>query len=183
MSDSYNLDELEKRLQQSKAMGGASRIARQHSRGRMTVRERIDYLLDNDSFDELGQLAHSDIPDAADKTPADGKVCGFGAIDKRTVFISADDATVMAGAGGRVGVGKRFQSAKYALKKGFPIVHLGDGGGARIPDIMGATGMMSMVYPIDGQPRNRYVPQITTIMGECYGGPTWTAAVSDVVIQ
>jgi acetyl-CoA carboxylase carboxyltransferase component len=183
MSDSYNLDELEKRLQQSKAMGGASRIARQHSRGRMTVRERIDYLLDADSFDELGQLAHSDIPDAADKTPADGKVCGFGAIDKRTVFLSADDATVMAGAGGRVGVGKQFQGAKYALKKGFPIVHLGDGGGARIPDIMGATGMMSMVYPIDGQPRNRYVPQITTIMGECYGGPTWTAAVSDVVIQ
>ena len=183
MTDSYNLNELNKRLEQSLQMGGEQRITRQHKRGRMTVRERIDHLLDEGSFDEMGQLAHSDLPEAADKTPADGKVCGFGAIDRRTVFVSADDATVMAGAGGRVGVGKQFKGAKYAIEKGFPIIHLGDGGGARIPDIMGATGMMSMVYPIQGQPRNRYVPQITTIMGECYGGPTWTAAVSDVVIQ
>lgn len=183
MTDTYNLHKLNQRLQQSTQMGGERRIARQHKRGRMTVRERIDHLLDNDSFDEMGQLAHSDLSEVADKTPSDGKVCGFGEIDKRMIFVSADDATVMAGAGGRVGVGKQFNGMKYAVKKGFPIVHLGDGGGARIPDIMGATGMMSMVYPISGQPRNRYVPQITTIMGECYGGPTWTAAVSDVVIQ
>src|SRR5262245_3621758 len=121
MSDSYNLHELEKRLQQSTEMGGENRIARQHNRGRMTVRERINYLLDANSFDELGQLAHSDIPEAVDKTPADGKVCGFGEIDKRTVFVSADDATVMAGAGGRVGVSKQFTVMKYAVKKGFPI--------------------------------------------------------------
>jgi acetyl-CoA carboxylase carboxyltransferase component len=183
MTDSYNLNELNKRLEQSLQMGGEQRITRQHKRGRMTVRERIDHLLDEGSFDEMGQLAHSDLTEAADKTPADGKVCGFGTIDRRTIFVSADDATVMAGAGGRVGVGKQFKGAKYAVEKGFPIIHLGDGGGARIPDIMGATGMMSMVYPISGEPRNRYVPQITTIMGECYGGPTWTAAVSDVVIQ
>lgn len=182
-NDSYNLHNLDQRLKQSKAMGGEKRIARQHAKGLLTARERIEEMLDTNSFDELGQLNHSDIADVADKTPADGKICGYGEIDQRTVYVSADDATVMAGAGGRVGVGKQFQGAQYAIEKGYPIIHLGDGGGARIPDIMGAVGMMSMVYPIKGKSRNRYVPQITTIMGMCYGGPSWTAAVSDVIIQ
>ncbi len=182
-NDAYQLDELKQRLEQSTQMGGEKRIARQHDKGLLTARERINQLLDTDSFDEMGQLAHSDLADVADKSPADGKICGYGEIDKRRVFVSADDATVMAGAGGRIGVGKQFEGAQYAAKKGYPIIHLGDGAGARIPDIMGSTGMMSMVYPIKGEPRNRYVPQITTIMGECYGGPVWTASVSDVVIQ
>jgi acetyl-CoA carboxylase carboxyltransferase component len=182
-NDPYHLNELKTRTAKSQQMGGEQRIARQHARGRLTARERIAALLDDNTFDEMGALAHSDLPEAANATPADGKICGYGEINQRTVFISADDATVMAGAGGRVGVGKQFQGASYAVKKGFPIVHLGDGGGARIPDIMGAPGMMSMVYPIQGEPRSRRVPQITTIMGECYGGPTWTASVSDIVIQ
>lgn len=182
-NDAYKLNELQERLEKSKAMGGEKRIARQHNKNLLTARERIDLLLDVDSFDEMGQLAHSDLSEVVDKTPADGKICGYGEIDKRTVFVSADDATVMAGAGGRIGVGKQFDGAQYAIRKGYPIIHIGDGAGARIPDIMGSVGMMSMVYPIKGEARNRYVPQITTIMGECYGGPVWTASVSDVVIQ
>lgn len=182
-NDAYKLNELQQRLEKSKTMGGEKRITRQHDKNSLTARERIDLLLDADSFDEMGQLAHSDLAEVADKTPADGKICGYGEIDKRTVFVSADDATVMAGAGGRIGVGKQFEGAQYAIRKGYPIIHIGDGAGARIPDIMGSVGMMSMVYPIKGEPRNRYVPQITTIMGECYGGPVWTASVSDVVIQ
>jgi acetyl-CoA carboxylase carboxyltransferase component len=180
---SHRRDDLAHRQDRARAQGGAERIARQHARGRLTARERIRTLLDADSFDERGLLAHSDRPEAQDKTPADGKITGFGQIDGRTVFVSADDATVMAGAGGRVGVEKQYKGTEYATRKGFPVIHLGDGGGARIPDIMGATGMMSMVYPINGQPRNRYVPQIVAILGECYGGPTWTASVSDVVVQ
>jgi acetyl-CoA carboxylase carboxyltransferase component len=164
-------------------MGGAEKIGRQHGKGRLTARERIEWLLDSGSFDEMGLLAHSDLPEAADKSPADGKVTGFGLVNGRSVFISADDVTVMAGAGGRVGVGKQFQWATYAAEKGYPCLHLGDAGGARVPDIMGSAGMMSMVYPIKSAPRDRRVPLITTIMGECYGGPSWTAAVSDIIIQ
>lgn len=181
--DPHLLNDLAKREAQARQMGGEARIARQHARGRLTARERINQLLDPDTFDELGLLAVSDMPADRDATPADGKITGFGEIDRRTVFVSADDATVKAGAGGRVGVKKQYEGMNYALKKGYPIINLGDGGGARIPDIMGAPGMMSMVYPIQGQPRSRYVPQIATIMGECYGGPTWTASVSDIVIQ
>jgi acetyl-CoA carboxylase carboxyltransferase component len=183
MPDSHNLEELRQRLAKAEAMGGAERIARQHKKGRLTARERIQTLLDANSFDELGALAHSDLPEAANDTPADGKVTGYGEINKRPVFVSADDATVMAGAGGRIGYGKAFNGAVYAASKGYPIINLGDGGGARIPDIMGSIGMMSMTYPVEGEARSRRVPQIASIMGECYGGPSWTAAVSDIVIQ
>src|ERR1041384_3258834 len=181
--DPYRLNELVQREARAKAMGGEDKIARQHGKGRLTARERIDALLDPESFDEHGLLAVSDLPEARDKTPADGKVCGFGAIDARTVFVAADDVTVFAGAGGRVGVGKQFKGMQYAAEHGYPCIHLGDAGGARVPDIMGSTGMMSMVYPISGAPRDRCVPLITAIMGECFGGAAWTASVSDIVIQ
>ena len=164
-------------------MGGAAKVAKTHAAGRKTVRERIDMLLDPGSFREVGLLAHSDLADARDKTPADGKVCGFGRIDGRTVCVGGDDVTVLAGSGGRVGVKKDHDTMTYAAKKGYPCISLGEAGGARIPDIMGATGMMSMVFPIDGPPRDRRVPFIATILGECYGGPTWKASISDIVIQ
>jgi acetyl-CoA carboxylase carboxyltransferase component len=183
-ADPYQLRELEQRQQQAMALGGADKIARQHAKGRQTARERIAALVDAGSFEELGLLAHSDLPEAADKTPADGKIAGFGAIGGRTVFVGADDVTVMAGSGGRVGVGKLYKGMEYAARKGYPCVQLGDAGGARVPDIMGSAGMMSMVYPIkEAPPRRRRVPLITAIMGECFGGSAWTASVSDIVIQ
>lgn len=176
-------EEWQAREQAALQMGGAKRVARQHAKGRLTARERVALLLDPNSFDEVGRLAHSDLPQLAGVTASDGKVTGFGTVEQQTVFVSADDVTVMAGAGGRVGTGKQFKWANFSAEKGYPIVHLGDAGGARLPDIMGSDGMMSMVYPISGPSRNRRVPQITTIMGECYGGPGWTAAVSDIIIQ
>lgn len=182
--DPYQLDALAAREARAKEMGGADKVARQRGKGRLTARERLAALLDADSFDERGLLATSDVPEAADKTPADGKVTGFGAVDGRTVFVTADDVTVLAGAGGRVGVGKQLKGFKYAAQKGYPCICLGDAGGARVPDIMGSAGMMSMVYPIkDAEPRDRRVPLITAIMGECFGGAAWTASVSDIVIQ
>jgi acetyl-CoA carboxylase carboxyltransferase component len=182
-TDRFHLDDLAAREARAREGGGADKLARQHAKGRMGARERIDALLDAGTFDERGLLAHSDLPEAADRTPADGKVAGFGAIDAREVFVSADDVTVLAGAGGRVGVGKQFRGMQYAVKKGIPCIHLGDAGGARVPDIMGSTGMMSMVYPIDGESRDRRVPLVTAIMGECFGGAAWTASISDIVVQ
>jgi acetyl-CoA carboxylase carboxyltransferase component len=183
-ADPYRLAALAEREARARAMGGEEKLARQQAKNRLDARTRIARLLDADSFDEHGLLAVSDLPEAADRTPADGKLSGFGRIDGRTVYVSADDVTVLAGAGGRVGVGKQFKGMKYAAEKGYPCIHLGDAGGARVPDIMGSAGMMSMVYPIrDSAPRNRRVPQITAIMGECFGGAAWTASLSDIVIQ
>lgn len=181
--DPYRLQALAEREARAKAMGGSDKLARQQSKGRLNARQRVDALLDADSFDEHGLLAVSDLPEMADKTPADGKVAGFGTIEERAVFVSADDVTVLAGAGGRIGTGKQFKGMQYAMQKGIPCIHLGDAGGARVPDIMGSAGMMSMVYPISGEPRHRRVPLITAIMGECFGGAAWTASLSDIVIQ
>lgn len=99
--DPYGLQQLAALTIKAAAMGGPEKIDKQHAKGRMTVRERIEHLLDPETFDEQGLLVHSDIPEAKEKTPADGKVCGYGAINRRTVFVSGDDVTVMAGAGGR----------------------------------------------------------------------------------
>ncbi len=182
--DPFRLKQLDDRLAKARGMGGVDKLAKQQAKGRLNARQRIEQLLDENTFDEHGLLAVSDLPDMADKTPADGKIGGFGAIEKRTVFVSADDVTVLAGAGGRVGVGKQFKGMQYAAQKGYPCIHLGDAGGARVPDIMGSAGMMSMVYPIkNSEPRHRRVPLITAIMGECFGGAAWTASLSDIVIQ
>lgn len=182
--DPYRLQELALREARAREMGGADKLARQQAKGRLSARKRIEQLLDAGSFDEHGLLAVSDLPEMADKTPADGKLSGFGRIENRAVYVSADDVTVLAGAGGRTGTGKQFKGMKYAAQKGYPCIHLGDAGGARVPDIMGSAGMMSMVYPIrDSAPRNRRVPQITAILGECFGGAAWTASLSDIVIQ
>ena len=181
--DLQGLAELARRQQKALNMGGEAKISKQHGLGRLTARERIAQLLDKNSFYEVGQLAVSALPEARDKTPADGKVCGFGTINQQQIGISADDATVMAGAGGKIGYTKEAKLHNDAQRKGLAVVHLGDGGGARIPDIMGSDGQTAFVWDILSEPRNRQTPLITAIMGECYGGPTWAAATSDVVIQ
>lgn len=182
-ADQYGVDELQRRQRRALAMGGEARLARQRDKGRLDARQRIAALLDRDSFDEQGLLAVSEWPGMEEKTPADGKITGFGSIDARTVAVGADDVTVLAGAGGYVGTNKTAAVFAYARQKGYPCVYLGDAGGARVPDIMGSTGMMRMSYPSELPPRNRAVPMITAIMGDSFGGPTWYAAISDVVVQ
>ena len=182
--DPMKTDELQTRQQAALAMGGAEKVQRQQAKGRMSARERIAQLLDPQSFEEMGLLASSDLPEAQARTPADGKITGFGSIAQQPLIVSADDVTVMAGAGGRVGVGKQMKWMEYAIERGYPCVHLGDAGGARVPDIMGSAGMMSMVYPIQhSQPRDRQVPLLVAIMGECFGGAAWTASTADIVVQ
>ena len=99
--DPYRLEELAAREEKALVMGGPEKVARQHGKGLLTVRERVEKLVDPGTFDEVGLLLHSDLPEAADQTPADGKVCGYGRIDGRIVMVAGDDVTVKAGSGGR----------------------------------------------------------------------------------
>ncbi|HTY24317.1 MAG TPA: carboxyl transferase domain-containing protein [Desulfomonilaceae bacterium] len=177
------LEELERRKAMALEMGGPEQVARKQAMGLETARERVAKLLDPGSFFEIGMLNHSDLPGMEDKTPADGKIAGFGTIDGRTVAVTADDATVLAGTGGRVGVEKAHRLHRWAIEKGYPIIHLGEGGGARIPDIMGSEGLSSMTMRKEMAIRSREVPFVATIMGECFGGPSWLAALADFVVQ
>ncbi len=175
--------ELKQRKARAMEMGGTAKIASKLGQGTGTVRDRIEKLLDPDSFFEIGLLNHSDVPGMEDKTPADGKVCGFGTIDGRTVAVTADDATVLAGSGGRVGVEKEHRLSRWAIEKGYPLINLGEGGGARIPDIMGSEGLSSMTMRKETAARCRQTPSIAAIMGECFGAPSWMAALADFVVQ
>ena len=178
------LAELERRRARALEMGGARRVARQHERGRLTARERVDALVDAGSFVEFGQLAHSDLPEAAEKSPGDGKVCGIGELEGRKVAVSATDATVFAGAGGRVGGAKILWLAKLAIEKGYPLVLLDEGGGVRIPEILGSEGVLSFsVAPSTYVDRLRRVPMATAVLGDGFGETAWDAAYSDFVVQ
>ena len=100
------LQQLQKKRRQALEMGGPDKVARQHAKGRLTVRERIDRLLDPGSFLEMGLLAHSSAPGMAEKTPADGIVCGYGSINKRRVALIANDFTALASTNAEINLKK-----------------------------------------------------------------------------
>src|ERR1700759_3795684 len=126
-----SLDELRRRKAKALHLGGSAKIEKIYPRGGSTVRDRIANLVDNPAdFFEIGMLNHSDVAGMEGKTAADGKICGFAKIDGRDVAITADDATVLAGSGGRVGSAKAMRVHRMAIEKGYPIVNLGEAGGA-----------------------------------------------------
>jgi acetyl-CoA carboxylase carboxyltransferase component len=182
------LEELKRRKEKALQMGGPEKVKRQHDQGKLTARERIDRLLDPGTFLEVGMLNCSDIPGMEGKTPADSKIAGFGKIDGRTVSVVANDFTVLAATSSRVAGHKEGEIKGISRSKGFPLIYLGEAGGARMPDIMGSRGMGSFggggfdTY-LQIMSRVRKTPMITAIMGECYGMPTWMACLSDFVVQ
>ena len=168
--------------------GGAEKIKRQHDRGRGTARDRIDQLLDPGSFLEVGRFNYSDMPGMEEKTPADGKVCGYGMVDGRRVVILSNDFTVLAATTSRVASRKEGEIKVLAALRGHPVIYLGESGGARMPDIMGSAGLASYgggcfdTY-LQVLSRVRQTPMVTAVMGECYGMPTWMACLADFVVQ
>lgn len=182
-TDPHGLDELARRRAHGQTMGGTEKLAMQREKGRLNARERIETLLDAGTFREFGQLNHSDLPATQDKTPADGKIAGFGKVDGRTVYVTSDDITVLAGSGGRVGVTKVYKTTHYAIEKGYPLVMFGEGGGTRMPDNLGAANHMRTPTLMRGDVRDRRVPFVNCIMGESYGSPTWKTCLADISVQ
>ena len=188
MAFEKELAELERRKSEARRMGGEAKVDRQHQRGRLTARERLDKLLDPGSFMEIGLLNHSDVPGMEAKTPADSKISGYGRIDGRRVVAMANDFTVLSATSSRIAGRKEGELKVAAARRGHPVVYLGEAGGARMPDIMGSVGLASFG---GGGPdtflqimsRVRHSPMVTAILGECYGMPTWMACLSDFVVQ
>jgi len=182
------LEELRRRREKALQMGGPEKVKRQHDQGRLTARERIARLLDSDTFLEVGMFNCSDVPGMEEKTPADSKIGGYGTIDGRTVAVVANDFTVLAGTSSRVAGRKEGDIKLQAVSRGFPLVYLGEAGGARMPDIMGSKGLASIGgggYDtfLKMMSRVRHSPMVAAIMGECYGMPTWMACLADFVVQ
>ena len=182
------LEELEERKSKALQEGGPERVKQQHSKGRITARERIDRLLDPGTFIEFGLLACSDVPGMEDKTPADGWIMGYGLVNGRQIGIIANDFTVLGASNARVNTKKAAQMRSQVTKKGFPLIWLGEASGGRLPDTEGAKGICSVagegersVFP--QYTHIRETPWITAAMGGCYGVPNWQACLSDFVVQ
>jgi acetyl-CoA carboxylase carboxyltransferase component len=181
--------ELYRRREKAKRMGGEEKVRKQHEKGRLTARERVDLLLDPGSFWEMGMLNTSNVPGMEEVTAADGRVCGMGLVDSRKVAVEAQDNTILGGSGGRVGHRKVDQLIRMADTRGYPVVRLMDGvGGIRLPEQMGSKGMVGDKHIGAGIPDEmfrvtRRTPRVTVIMGECFGEPSWNACQSDFVVM
>lgn len=164
-------------------MGGPEKLARRKASGVLNARERLAVLLDEGQWFESGLFATSNRPEVQNKSPADGKIAGFGRIDGRSVAVIANDFTVL-GASSSVVNGKKIRHVKEtATKRGMPLVFLGESSGARMPDRMGASGRASFGQDRFEYRRLRETPWVSANLGVCYGSSTWYACMSDFVVM
>lgn len=164
-------------------MGGAEKLERRRAEGHLNARERIERLLDPGSFVESGMLATSHRPEVSERTPADGKVAGYGRIDGRPVALVSNDFTVM-GASSSVVNGKKIRHMReVATRSGIPLVFLGESSGARMPDRMGAQGRAILGQDPTEYQRRRQTPWVSALLGPCFGSSTWYACMADFVVM
>lgn len=177
------LSELEKRRTKAEGMGGPEKLARRRAEGNLNARERIDLLLDAGTFHESGLFGTSHLPQARERTPADGKIAGFGKIAGRAVAVVSNDFTVM-GASSSVVNGKKIRHMReVANRNGMALVFLGESTGARMPDRMGAQGRAILGQDPTEYQRLRNSPWVSALLGSCYGSSTWYACMSDFVVM
>ena len=184
-SDEARIEDLRRRKAQAEAGGGQARIAAQHSKGKMTARERLAQLLDDGSFMEVDPLVEHrcrDFDMDRNVIPGDGVVCGHGTIDGRTVYCFAQDFTVYGGSLGEMHGLKICKILDMALKTGSPVIGLNDSGGARIQEGVASLGSYAEIF-FRNVRASGVIPQISVIMGPCAGGAVYSPAITDFVVM
>lgn len=164
-------------------MGGADKVARMADEGDKTVRQHIDEFVDEGTFREIGTFSHSERHDVRDSTPGDGKIGGHANVDGRPVTVFGDDITVLRGSSSVVGTRKEHRLYERAMAMGIPIVHFGETGGGRIPDLMGAEGISEPGGLFTLAQRKHRVPMATMVTGQSFGGSSFLSALSDYVVM
>src|SRR5437588_6599495 len=179
------LQELKKRDHLAEEGGGKQRQEKQHKEGKMSARERIEFLLDEGTFEETDKLVThrcSDFGMAEQEYYGDGFITGYGRIEGRLVFVFAQDFTVFGGSLSEANAGKIVKIMDLAAKMGAPVLGLNDSGGARIQE-----GVMSLAGYADIFLRNvlasGVVPQLSAIMGPCAGGAVYSPAITDFILM
>ena len=183
MTEEYpRIEKLKALRAASKLGGGQDRIDKQHAKGSLTARERIDLLLDKGSFREIGALT-TGLNDPEGKSGyGDGVVTGYGQVDGRTVYVYAQDFTFQGGSLGKMQADKICRVMDLAVKTGSPIVGMIDSGGARIQEGVYSLGGYAEIFRRNAV-YSGVVPQISLIMGPCAGGASYSPAVTDLVIM
>ncbi|KAA9393778.1 acyl-CoA carboxylase subunit beta [Kocuria coralli] len=173
------------RREHALAPAGEASVERQHARGKNTARERVEMLLDEDSFVELDALrTHRTSAFGMDKKkfPGDGVVAGYGTIDGRLVAIYSQDFTVLGGSLSEANGEKIVKVQKFALKNGCPVIGINDGGGARIQEGVASLALFADIFNMNVR-SSGVVPQISLIMGPCAGGAAYSPALTDYIIM
>ncbi len=176
------IQKLKNTQEASKMGGGQDRIDRQHAKGSLTARERIDLLLDPGTFREIGSMTTQRNPAEGDETLGDGVVTGYGSVDGRTVYVYAQDFTVQGGSLGEIHAQKICRVMDLAVKTGSPIIGMIDSGGARIQEGVRSLGGYAEIFRRNAI-YSGVVPQISLIMGPCAGGASYSPAVTDLIIM
>ena len=174
---------LHQKLEHIQKMGGEKQIERQHSRGKLTARERLNLLFDESSFVEIGALRKHNCHYFGQETkdlPADGVITGYGTVNGRLVFAFAQDFTVSGGSLGEAHASKIVEVQKMAIKVGAPIVGMNDSGGARIQEGVSALAGFGDMF-MQNTLASGVIPQICAIMGPCAGGAVYSPALMDFV--
>ncbi len=179
---SQRIDDLRQRKEEALNAGSERAVQRQHDKGKMLARERIDYLLDDGSFNEIDMFARTRHPDATDRPYTDGVVTGWGTIDGRKIFVSSQDFTISGGSTGEVNASKIHKLMDLALSVGAPYIGLNDGGGARIPEgVVSLDGYGGIFYR--NVQASGVIPQISVILGPCAGGAVYSPAMTDFIFM
>jgi len=179
------IEELRELRAEAKLGGGEERIEKQHEKGKLTARERIDYFLDDGTFTEFDQFrTHRSRSDDLEEEEylGDGVVTGYGEVDGRTVFVFAHDFTVFGGSLGEVFAQKVTKVMDRAVETGAPIVGLNDSAGARIQEGIDSLAGYAEIFHRNQQ-ASGVVPQISAIMGPCAGGAVYSPAITDFIMM
>ena len=179
------LEILQQKRRQALEGGGHARVESQHKKGKLTARERLHFLLDEGSFQEIGMLVShrsTDFGMEKEKYPGDGVVTGYGTVNSRLVYVFSQDFTVFGGSLSETHAEKICKIMDLAMKNGAPVVGLNDSGGARIQE-----GVVSLGGYADIFYRNTMasgvIPQISAIMGPCAGGAVYSPAITDFILM
>ena len=165
--------------------GGEKRIEAQHQKGKLSARERIHFLLDPNSFEEIGMFVEhrcTDFGMAGQQFPGDGVVTGYGTIHGRLVYVFAQDFTVFGGSLSETHAEKICKIMDLAMKNGAPVIGLNDSGGARIQEGVNSLGGYADIFYRNVM-ASGVVPQISAVMGPCAGGAVYSPAITDFIIM
>ena len=180
------IHQLEEKREAARLGGGQKRIDSQHKKGKLTARERIELLLDPDSFEEWDMFKEHRCVDfgmnEAEKTPGDGVVVGYGTINGRLVFVFSQDFTVFGGSLSETHAEKICKVMDQAMKVGAPVIGLNDSGGARIQEGVASLGGYAEVFQRNVM-ASGVVPQISMIMGPCAGGAVYSPSMTDFIFM
>jgi propionyl-CoA carboxylase beta chain len=183
MKDKIQL--LQDKIEQAKAAGGAARIESQHKKGKLTARERLHFLLDEGSFEEIGMLVthrSTDFGMQKEKYYGDGVITGYGNINGKLVYVFSQDFTVFGGSLSETHAEKICKIMDLAMKNGAPLIGLNDSGGARIQEGVVSLGGYADIFYKNVQ-ASGVIPQLSAIMGPCAGGAVYSPAITDFILM